>query len=215
MKNKGYTFVGIIISYSAIMVVNWLFKTYSGESLENLQAVTKELIILGFVGILFLIIIKGEKLGLDSIGLTFGGWRTSLVRALGLLVVSIASIAAAVFICQQLGWSFGESTAFDKLSLWAVTLIVIRAGIAEEVFMRGFLLERLSTLTGSKYLAVALTLIPFALFHYPGQGWAGVLVSFFAGAALTWFYLWKRDLKANIIAHFLIDFIPNVALQWF
>jgi len=32
------------------------------------------------------------------------------------------------------------------------------------------------------------------------------------GAALTAFYLWKRDLLAAIIAHFLVDFIPNVAL---
>jgi membrane protease YdiL (CAAX protease family) len=76
------------------------------------------------------------------------------------------------------------------------------------------LLERLSSLTGSKAAAVILSLVPFALLHYPGQGWAGVLVSFAAGGVLTWFYLWKRDLKANIIAHFLVDFIPNVALQW-
>jgi membrane protease YdiL (CAAX protease family) len=83
--------------------------------------------------------------------------------------------------------------------------------VAEEVFMRGYLLERLTTLTRSPWAAVTLSLIPFALLHYPGQGWAGVLISFFAGGVLTWFYLWKRDLKANIIAHFLVDFIPNVA----
>jgi membrane protease YdiL (CAAX protease family) len=114
-----------------------------------------------------------------------------------------------------LGWSFGESKAFDALSLWTITLVTIRAGVAEEVFMRGYLLERLTTISASKWMAGGLSLIPFALLHYPGQGWAGVLVSFLAGLVLTLFYFWKRDLKANIIAHFLVDFIPNVVVEWF
>ena len=215
MKTKIFTWLGIVLSYTAISGVNWIFKTYSGESLNNAQVVGKELIILSLVGVLFWIIIKGEKFGLDSIGLYFHGWKTSILRALGLAVLLVAAIAVAIFISQQVGWSFGESTAFDKLSLWAVTLIVIRAGVAEEVFMRGFLLERLMSISGSKAVAVLLTLVPFALMHYPGQGWAGVLVSFAAGGVLTWFYLWKRDLKANIIGHFLVDFVPNVVLQWF
>lgn len=25
-------------------------------------------------------------------------------------------------------------------------------------------------------------------------------------------YIWKRDLKANIIAHFIVDFVPNVLI---
>jgi membrane protease YdiL (CAAX protease family) len=31
-----------------------------------------------------------------------------------------------------------------------------------------------------------------------------------AGLLLAFFYLRTRDLKANIMAHFLVDFIPNV-----
>lgn len=214
-KTNFYTYLGILISYTTISLVNWLFKTYNGEMLSNSQAVSKELIILGMVGVLFLVIRYGEKQGLDSIGLYRSFFGRSILRALLLAVLSVAGIAVALLLCQQLGWSFGESHTFDELSLWTITLIVIRAGVAEEVFMRGFLLERLSTITGSKWVAAALSLIPFALLHYPGQGWAGVLVSFAAGAILTWFYFWKRDLKANIMAHFLVDFIPNVAAQWF
>ncbi|MCB0602967.1 MAG: CPBP family intramembrane metalloprotease [Saprospiraceae bacterium] len=214
-KTNFYTYLGILISYTTISLVNWLFKTYNGAMLSNSQAVSKELIILGMVGVLFLIIRFGEKQGLGSIGLYPQNFGRSVLRALFIAVLSVAAVAVAIFICQAVGWSFGESHTFDQLSLWTVTLIVIRAGIAEEVFMRGFLLERLSTITGSKWVAAALSLIPFALLHYPGQGWAGVLVSFAAGGVLTWFYFWKRDLKANIVAHFLVDFIPNVAAQWF
>ncbi|MCB0669871.1 MAG: CPBP family intramembrane metalloprotease [Saprospiraceae bacterium] len=214
-KTNYFTGLGLLISYTTITLVNWIFKTYSGEMLTNVQAVSKELIILGMVGVLFLVIRYGEKQGLGSIGLYAQFFGRSVLRALLLAVLVVAIVAFALLICQQVGWSFGESHTFDQLSLWTVTLIVIRAGVAEEVFMRGFLLERLSALTGSKWVAASLSLIPFALLHYPGQGWAGVLVSFWAGAVLTWFYFWKRDLKANIMAHFLVDFIPNVAAQWF
>jgi membrane protease YdiL (CAAX protease family) len=158
---------------------------------------------------------KGEKLGLDSIGLKFDGWNKSLLLTFAIMVSSVVAIIIGVLISQLMGWSFGESKAFDALSLWTVTLVTIRAGVAEEVFMRGYLLERLTTISGSNWIAIALSLLPFALLHYPGQGWAGVLVSFNAGAVLTAFYFWKRDLKANILAHFLIDFIANVVPAWF
>jgi uncharacterized protein len=215
MKIKPITYVGILLSYITISGVNWLFKTYTGEILNNPQVIAKELIILALVGVLLLLIVKGEKLGLDSIGLKFEGWGKSLLLTLAIMVSSVIAIMIGVFISQWMGWSFGESKAFDALSLWTITLVTIRAGVAEEVFMRGYLLERLTTIAESKWVAIALSLIPFALLHYPGQGWAGVLVSFNAGAVLTAFYFWKRDLKANILAHFLVDFVANVVPAWF
>ncbi len=215
MKTKPITWVGLLISYLSITVVNWIFKTYHGALLNDTQVIAKELIILGLVGVLFLLIIKGEKLGLDSIGLYVTGWGKSIFLIFGIMVCTIAAALLGVLISQQIGWSFGESKAFDALSLWTITLVTIRAGVAEEVFMRGYLLERLTSISGSKWMAGGLSLIPFALLHYAGQGWAGVLVSFLAGLVLTLFYFWKRDLKANIVAHFLVDFIPNVVVEWF
>lgn len=215
MKNKPITSLGFFISYTAISGVNWIFKTYNGSTLNNPQVIAKELIILALVGALLLLIVKGEKLSLNSIGLTFTGWGKSMLLTMGILVSAFAIILVSVLICQWIGWSFGESKVFESLSLWTITLITIRAGVAEEVFMRGYLLERWTTISGSKWIAGALSLIPFALLHYPGQGWAGVLVSFNAGLVLTLFYFWKRDLKANIIAHFLVDFIANVVPEWF
>jgi membrane protease YdiL (CAAX protease family) len=194
--------------------VNWIFKTYHAVPLNNRLVVSKELIILALVGFLFWII-KQEGLALNSIGLTFNFFKKSIILTLIIMVSTLGSIVVAALISQQLGWSFGESKSYDNLSLWVVTLIVIRAGVAEEVFMRGFLIERWKSITGNTSMAVILSLVPFALLHYPGQGWAGVMVSFFAGAVLTSFYLWKRDLKANIMAHFLLDFIPNVLIPLF
>jgi len=35
------------------------------------------------------------------------------------------------------------------------------------------------------------------------------------GAVLTLFYLWRRDLVANMIGHFMVDFIANVLPRLF
>ena len=45
--------------------------------------------------------------------------------------------------------------------------------------------------------------------HYTG-GPVNILMSFALSGILTLFYLWRRDLVANIIGHFLVDFIANV-----
>jgi membrane protease YdiL (CAAX protease family) len=39
---------------------------------------------------------------------------------------------------------------------------------------------------------------------------AGVFLALVLGAILTGFYLWKRNLLAVIVAHFMVDFIPNI-----
>jgi len=98
--------------------------------------------------------------------------------------------------------------------LWLVTVIVFRAGFVEELFYRGYAIERLKSLRWPKAAAALVPLVIFALMHYPG-GPINVLVSFTLGGILTLFYLWRRDLVANIIGHFLVDFIANVVPRLF
>jgi len=44
------------------------------------------------------------------------------------------------------------------------------------------------------------------------QGIGGVVIAMAGGLVLSFFYWKRRDLKANIIAHFLVDFIPNILI---
>jgi membrane protease YdiL (CAAX protease family) len=164
---------------------------------------------LAMVGVLLWIIVTKEHLPLSSIGLHSKKWGASLGWAAITVVVCFALALGTIELVKQFGWKYGDSDAFSKISLGTITLITVRAGVAEDIFMRGFIIERLSTLTGNTYLAAALSLIPFALLHY-WQGPAGILISFVLGGVLTGMYIWRRDLKSNIIAHFLVDFIANV-----
>ncbi len=212
MKTYKFTYIGLFISYFSIILIGLFYKTINGGSLGNIMTIIREITTLLTVGILIWIILKKEQLPLSSIGLIKNNWKNTIIWTLITLVFCLAGIFISLFIIQSLGWEFGKDNHSIKLSPWATAIVCLRAGIAEEVFFRGYIYERFQFLLKKKWIAVALSLIPFSLFHY-SQGLSGILMAFIIGGILTGMYLWKRNLKVNIIAHFLIDFIPNVLLS--
>lgn len=172
----------------------------------------REGLIFVLVGIL-LFIIRQEGLGLESVGLQFGSIGRSVGFGLLFCVFSIGGILVCMLLMQYLGWKVGgeEAGAYKDIPVWVLFVMVLRAGIAEELFYRGYAIERIKALTGSQWVAMAVPLLIFSIGHFR-QGPGGILISFVAGAILTATYFWKKDLLANMIAHFLVDFIPNVAL---
>lgn len=189
----------IVIAYHAIVTVP-----------TTATVVARETLILALTGFLLWIIVRREKLPLWSIGLRSDRLANSLAWGIGLTIVIIFAVLAMLALYGALGIRYGEGAPIAT-SVWATLLTVLRAGISEEIFYRGFALERLQSLTGSKWIAAAVTLAVFAGFHYR-QGLPGIMLALVLGALMTGFYLWKRNLVAAIFAHFLVDFIPNVLL---
>jgi membrane protease YdiL (CAAX protease family) len=131
------------------------------------------------------------------------------------LVIALLCLVVAGVLAHLTGYGHGPgSAAFEKLPLWLVTLIVLRAGVVEELFYRGYAIERLQALGLGPFWAVAIPLIIFALGHWTG-GWANIVIALALGAILAGFYLWRRDLAANMIGHGLVDFIANVLPKLF
>lgn len=209
MPHKTFTWIGILITYCTLPFTGMLFRYFFGEEMDDGPFILKELINLAMVGLLLWIVLRKEQLPLATIGISRRPWKETALWTALIFVATLAAILLTLALVHALGLSFGESKAFDKLSAFSITLVCLRAGIAEEVFMRGFQLERWNTLLNNKWLATALSLLPFALLHYT-QGLAGILISFAAGAVLSAMYWWKRNLPANMIAHFLIDFMANI-----
>jgi membrane protease YdiL (CAAX protease family) len=89
--------------------------------------------------------------------------------------------------------------------LWFRILLVTRAAFVEETAFRGYGFERITELTGSKWLAALVTLALFTLAHYSGGGWGQVIIAAWGGLVLTVLYVWRRNLWANIICHWLTD----------
>jgi uncharacterized protein len=214
MRINKFTFIGLFISYFSILFTGLLFKAVFKMPLGNGLTISKEVIIFGLVGLLLWIIIKKEQLPLDSIGIREIGWRQTAIWTIITGLLCLVGLLACLAIIQAIGWEYGKTESPVKLSMLTTTLVMLRAGIAEEVFFRGYIYERLKVLLKNKWIAIAFSIIPFALFHY-SQGLPGIFISLGLGGILTAMYLWKRNLKANMIAHFLIDFIPNVLIPVF
>jgi membrane protease YdiL (CAAX protease family) len=60
-------------------------------------------------------------------------------------------------------------------------------------------------LTRSPLLAAAVTFVLFTIAHLAGGGWGQVTIAAYGGLILTFLYLWRRNLWATIIAHWLTD----------
>lgn len=88
---------------------------------------------------------------------------------------------------------------------WWRLVSTVRAAVAEEVLFRGYAMERVEELTGSRTVATVLSLAVFTLDHVSSWGWSHELVVAVGGLAFSLLYLWRRNLWVNIIAHFIVD----------
>ena len=205
------TWLGLLLSLFAMPAIRYALVFFVPEVTFG-WAILKEVLFWISAVALVLVIRRGEHLSLRSIGLGTARWWTSILWGLAIAVV----LAAVMGVLAHLtGYGHGPgSAAFEKLPLWLLTLIVFRAGVVEELFYRGYAMERLRMIGLGRFLSIAIPLVIFSVGHLSG-GAANVLIAFAAGAILTGFYLWRRDLVANMIGHGLVDFVANVLPRLF
>jgi len=212
---RQWTVVGLVIAFFAMPVVLGLFSaTHIPWTIQNV--VLRELTLFAAAAVLAFIIRRKELLGWDSVGLQRPAMgRTALWVVLTIVgVVLAAAIGFGLIKLFKLATGSSDSAKYDLLPTWVLLVTLVRAGFIEEFFYRGYAIERLQSLTGNRFLAAAIPLFFFAIFHYR-QGWAGIIIALLSGAVLTGVYLLRRNLWVTIMAHFLGDFIPNIVLPLF
>jgi uncharacterized protein len=148
-------------------------------------------------------VVHWEHRSLRSIGLRRPDWSTP-VTAILLLLSGWYVLPLVMAPFASVGAS-GVETGVQRLAtlpLWFTMILAVTGGAIEEVLYRGFAIERLALLTGRRWLGGALAVVAFALAHIPAWGAGFALTSdLAAGITLTLFYLWRRDLIANMAAH--------------
>jgi membrane protease YdiL (CAAX protease family) len=210
-KVSRATWAGLAISLFAMLAIRQVFVFFVPET-TFASAILKEGLIWVSALALIFIIRRGEHLPMRSIGLGTARWWKSIFWGLVIAMVSAVAVGGLAYLT---GYGHGPgSAAFEKLPLWLITAIVFRAGVVEELFYRGYALERLQMIGLGRFWSVAIPLVIFSLGHWSG-GAANILIAFAAGLILTGFYLWRRDLVANMIGHGLIDFVANVLPKLF
>ncbi len=203
---RPITWIGLFVALFGMLIVRQIAKSILPDSTVT-SAILEEagMWLVGIV--LVAIILFGEGLPLSSIGLS----ASHLVKSTlwGLVVAVTCFVAAGVFVALTHFNGGNNAAAFQKLPVWLVTLIVVRAGVVEELCYRGYAIERLHALGLPRWVAAGVPLLIFGVGHWTG-GVLNIGLALLLGAILVVFFLWRRDLLANMIGHTLVDFIPNV-----
>jgi membrane protease YdiL (CAAX protease family) len=171
--------------------------------------VGRELVYWALTLVLIAYVLLVERRSISSIGLDPPKWKTIIFGALGAVVMvgGMAFIYLVIFPALGLSPMEPGTAAMYALPFWFRVLIIVRAAVFEEMFFRGFMIERLTEIFGSRVGAAAVSLATFTFLHLGYWGWAHLMIAGFGGIVLTALYLWRRDLAANMIAHLLTDAI--------
>ena len=183
-----------------VMLPQWLFGRHRPLAIEIV------LLILFWALWAFVVwvVVRHERLPLESIGLRRPDWSTLVAGVL--LWLGLRFLLP--LITQPLLSAFGTE-GFDaglnevvRMPVWFRVIAGLQAGIVEETLYRGYAIERLGAITGSRWFGGAISSVLFGLAHIPtwGVGFA-IAVDLPFGIVMTVFYLWKRDLVSNMIAH--------------
>jgi uncharacterized protein len=151
-----------------------------------------------------LVVTRVERLPLASIGLHRPGWATVVSG----LLLGLGALWLLPLLTQPLVRAVPGArvqTEIHTLVVWPVWFRVFvgaTSGFVEETIYRGYAVERLATLTGSRWIGGLLAALAFALAHAPVWSIGYALAADLPfGIVMTLFYLWRRDLLANGLAH--------------
>lgn len=183
-------------------LTGWIFP---GQSFA--AQVKQEAAYWGMAAVVLAYIVLVERRPLSSVNLRVPTWKNvGIGVAAGLIMLAgIALLYIEVLPALGPTTSANQLKTVLTLPLWFRIAIVIRAAFFEEIFYRGFVIERLSELTGRRWMAAGISLVAFTYAHVGYWGWAHVLIAGFGGCILTGVYMWRRDLGCNMTAHLVTD----------
>ena len=163
-----------------------------------------QIVFCGFAAAIVSFVAIGERLPLSSIGVrrvtaaTIASGLLAAAAALSVLPLLTRPLAAAL----QVGDLDARTAGLTALPAWFRVFIGVTSGGVEETLYRGYAIERLSAICGSRWFGAALATIAFGLAHVPYWGIRFSLAADLPfGILMTLLYLWRRDLAANAIAH--------------
>jgi membrane protease YdiL (CAAX protease family) len=146
---------------------------------------------------------------LEKFGLAFS-WRGTAI-GLGLLAVTYALVVGVQYFAQvvfqyDLQAAIARAPKFDEnLSMQLLFLISVVNGIAEELFVCGYIITALQPRRGM-WVAINVSVVVRLLYHL-SQGPIGVLTSVPMGLLYGYLYSRTRQLWPLIVAHVLLAIV--------
>ena len=198
------TVVGLVVALGGPAALAAISPRVVGDSPNLGPQILLQSVFCGLAVFVVVLVLRYERLPLRSIGLRRPD-RATVVTALLLFLVGFILlplvIAPLVKVWGQQGADEGIA-GLAALPGWFRVVLGVTGGVVEETLYRGYAVERLATIAGRRWLGATLATIAFGAAHIPAWGLGFALVADLpAGVILVLFYLWRRDLVANMLAH--------------
>lgn len=176
-----------------------------GDSPPLATQIALQALYCALAALIFWIVVGAERLPLSSIGIRRPDGTTVASGVLLWVVV----LYLLPILTTPLTHLFGGASTVDagveklaRLPAWFRVVIGLTGGIIEELLYRGYAIERLAAMTGRRWLAATISAVIFGIGHIPAWGLGFALAADLPfGVVMTLFYVWRRDLVANMIAH--------------
>jgi len=204
LRSRRWTLAGVGLAVAGPPALAAVSPEVTGGTANLVLQVLLHLVFCGVAGLVLFIMLRHERLSLSSVGLRRPDWSTLLTA--GLLCVSGLLLQALVIDPLVALWGReGVDEGIRQLvalPIWFRLVVGATSGAVEEFLYRGYATERLGALTGSRGVGAGLATLGFALAHVPAWGLGFALTADLPfGIVMTAFYLWRRDLLANMLAH--------------
>lgn len=128
--------------------------------------------------IVVVIALRLEPQTLAGLGLRRPTWVTLVVGLGGLAAMLVAGQGAGYLtytVLRAPAHSDAQAAAIVGGSIIYAVVLAIRAGVIEETLFRGLAIEQLTTLTGNRWLAAAISMLAFILAHVLRFDWAQLI----------------------------------------
>lgn len=166
--------------------------------------------------ILLAIVLLWEREPLSSIGIRRMNRQDVLWALFGFLIAGVL-ISGTIPLLRSLGLGTTEAgiRKLGELSFELRILIVLTSAITEEIQYRGYPIERLYRLTGNLHLSAVITYIVFVLLHISFWSIGGAIQIGLGSLVLYGLYLWRRNLPACMLMHFLNNSVAFLLIPEF
>jgi membrane protease YdiL (CAAX protease family) len=206
LPKKRILAVGLIIVFGIEFILRDFLLPANASDISVGLALVGEWLTLAFL--VFLWVPKVEKKNMVAIGLgkfkrRHLGW--------GVLVYVLVLVASSIsgFILQSVGLSSLRSLQplIEGYGFATLLGLFLTGTFLEEVFYRGYLIERITILTRHRWVAALVSWVLFTLVHLKFFGLGPTIDTSVISAALVLLYLKKKSIWPCVVVHGINDFL--------
>jgi membrane protease YdiL (CAAX protease family) len=200
MVKKWASWLGIAIVLGSEFLIRTVFLPRGASEIQVRNAMILEWLIL--IALLLFWIPRVEKKSLKSIGFGKFKWRHVWMGLLVYLLATAALIISGI-VLEKNGLQPIRSLqpVLKSYSLFTLFGLFLTGTVLEEIFYRGYLIERLTVLLNRRWLAGLVSWITFTLVHLKFFGLGPTIDISILSAALVLLYQKEKSVWPVMITH--------------